>query len=187
MRDHDTGRLARRPGRVLQIRRVRMGTNVRVEHPRRIETQRIDLDQSWHPFAGLSAGIWHHVVDDRRGCQDRHRRGVTQRPRYPLVQRAELRYRKRDGDKTRLYRAQEGDDVIEPVRCQYRCPITNRSAKREFRRDDARSPVNLRPRQSFGKPCGVYLVIDERERNVIRLLLSTLRKHSRDGRLTHRH
>ena len=111
---------------------------------------------------GLRLRIFPDVVDDRRRRQYRDRRAVTQRPRHPLVMRAELRHRKRDGDETGLYRAEEGDDVLQALRSQYRCPLTGRPAPQELLGDDLRSLVDLRPRQAFGKPCGIYLVVDER-------------------------
>ena len=100
---------------------------------------------------------------------------------------AELRHRKRDGDETSLHRAEERDDVVEALRSHNRCPITNGAAQQQLISDDPRSLVDLRPRQAFGKPRRVYLVVDERLSNVIRLLPRPLREHSGNGRLNHRH
>jgi hypothetical protein len=43
--------------------------------------------------------------------------------------------------------------------------------------------VNLRPRQAFGEPCGVHLVVDERERDIVWLLLRKALEQIGDGRL----
>src|SRR5215208_3121409 len=100
---------------------------------------------------------------------------------------AELRHRKRDGDKTSLHRAEERDDVIQPLRNHNRRPITNRPAQQQLLSDDPCSPLQLRPCQVFGEPRRVYLIVDERVSNVIRLLPRTLGKHSGNKLLMYWH
>src|SRR6188768_852197 len=99
----------------------------------------------------------------------------------------ELRHRKRDGDKTGLHRAEERDDVIQPLRSQYRRPITHRPVQQQFLGDSPRSPLDLRPRQTFGEPGWIDFVVNERIRDIIRLPPRTLGKHGWDCVLVYWH
>ena len=83
--------------------------------------------------------------------------------------RAGQRHRQRDRHVAGLHRAENPDDVFEALQNKDRHAITRRSAGRQFRGNNLRAPVDLKPRQCLGIARRIQFVVDERVRARIRL------------------
>src|SRR5271168_4360358 len=101
--------------------------------------------------------------------------------------RAELRRGQWNRDEAGLHRAENPDDVFEALRSEDRPAITRRSAGRQFRGNDLRAPVDLKPRQCLGIAGRIQFVIDERVRARIRLLPGPFAQYCGNGGFAHRH
>ena len=155
VRDHHTGRLTSRAGRVLQICSLGQGTDIRGgqaaanRNPaHRSRSPRARIRRAERRYTDITSSTTADVVSIATGEQSRSAPDTrsSSTPNCGTGQR--------DGDKTSLHRAEEGDDVIQALRSQYRCPITNRAANAKFLRDDSCSLIDLRPRQALRKPSG---------------------------------
>ena len=98
-----------------------------------------------------------------------------------------LRYRERHGDETGLDRAEEADDVLQPLRRQDRRPVTWRPELHELSGDHVHPVTKLRPSEALGHPGRVGFVVDERIGDVVGLLLCPLCEHCRDEEFGLRH
>src|ERR1700758_1030925 len=96
----------------------------------------------------------------------------------PLIVGAAHGSRKRNCDKPGLQRSQKRGDVVEPLRCQDKGPVTRGRATAELVRNVHRAAIRLRPSKGFGNAGPVLVVIDECECWVIRLQTGTLPEHS---------
>ena len=97
--------------------------------------------------------------------------------------RAGQRHRQRDRHEAGLHRAENPDDVFEALRSEDRHAITRRSAGRQFRGNNLRAPVDLKPRQCLGIARRIQFVVDERVRARIRLSPGPFPQHSGNERM----
>ena len=98
---------------------------------------------------------------------------------------AKLRNRQRNGDEARLQSSQKGRDISEPLRGQYRSPITDLAATSQLLGNDERSLIHLRPCQALGETGGVDLIVNEGVGRGIRLPAgSLLQQTGRDDWVT---
>src|ERR1700684_2056963 len=95
--------------------------------------------------------------------------------------------RQRARHEAALPRAENPDDVFEALRSEYRHATTRRSAGRQFRGNNLRAPVDLKPRQCLGIARRIQFVVDERVRARIRLSPGPFAQYCGNGGFAHRH
>ena len=137
-----------------------------------VQVQRIHFDDQRRGVTSARLRVLRDV-GGRSGCGEKnYRLRISDDRGNPLRMNPDLRYRKRDGNETRVQRAKERDDVGQPLRGQYRSAITRHPALLERACDCLRSPVYLRPRQTLGVSNTVMDTVDECVGRRVRLLLN---------------
>ena len=146
-----------------------------------VQIQRIDLDDLRSSFQACLIDVIADVSGDRGGGENDRGRRVGKDRAHPLVTRAAMRQRERHRDQPSLHGSQESQDVVEALRGQDHCPVSDRRVKAELACHVHRSAGQLRPRETLGDTRRVVGVVGEGERHVVGPQAGTSVQHRENG------
>jgi len=156
-------------GGVLQVRRGRRVFEPNTRGTLGVQIQRIDLDDRRDGTCARPADVLGDRFSDRGRRQDHRGRCVFENGTHTFVVRADLRHCQRNRDASGLHRAQESQDVLEPLRSQDHGSFPGRAMPLDLVRNVKRSLVQLRPGHDFSDARPILLVVGERESRIVGL------------------